>query len=263
MAHPNGSDDESQTPADQPRVERVRFDGQDAWCKRPEAARSSIFTSLHRILDRVLPKVMRSTNAVGGIDALHGEAKRLRVFDVKGLPVPKVLQETEEHLVLSDCGAQLRGHMRVSSDAAEKTRLIAQALEVLVSIHQAGLAHGRPFLKDMTLSNEGAIYVLDLEEDPIARMPLADAQARDVYLFLLSCAEFQDDPKQGLKRVLGTYLTNAPKEVAPRLIALCNSLRVLRWIIRGTGATLFTHDAHGAYWAARVLEGVADLDVAD
>ncbi|SMX44230.1 phosphotransferase [Octadecabacter ascidiaceicola] len=249
--------------ADKPRVERVCFDGQDAWVKRPEGARSSIFTSLHRVLDRIFPKAMQSTNAVGGMEALHGEAARLRLFATKGLPVPTVLDETDAHLVLSDCGIQLRGHMRAISDVAERERLMEQALDVLVKIHQSGLAHGRPFLKDMTLSETGEISVLDLEEDPVQRMPLEDAQARDIYLFLLSCAEFKDDPKAGLKRLLDSYLADAPKDVAQRLIALCKSLRVWRWIMRGTGATMLADDVRGAYWAARVLEGVSKSDVAD
>ena len=263
MTPPIESSEIVEPSADKPRVERVHFDGQDAWCKRPEEARSNIFTSLHRVLDRILPSVMQSTNAVGGMDALRGEAKRLRVFDAAGLPVPKVLQETTEHLILTDCGVQLRGHMRANSDGAEKKWLMAQALDVLVAIHQSGHAHGRPFLKDMTLSISKELYVLDLEEDPVERMSLEDAQARDIYLFLLSCAEFEDDPKTGLTQLLSNYLAEAPNGVAPRLIALCKSLRVWRWIMRGTGSTMLADDVRGAYWAARVLESVANSDMAD
>ncbi|HCP82343.1 MAG TPA: hypothetical protein DIT67_12460 [Octadecabacter sp.] len=63
--------------------------------------------------------------------------------------------------------------------------------------------------------------------------------------------------------MLNNCLADAPNEVASRLIALCKSLRVWRWIMRGTGATMLAHDVHGAYWAARVLEGVVNSDVAD
>jgi len=108
----------SSKPADQsaPRVEKTIFAGQDAWIKRPEAERSTFFSGLHRLLARALPKVLRPTNAVGGMAALTAEAARLRDFRSAGLPVPEVLEETSAHIVLADCGPKLRTLLRKTPD---------------------------------------------------------------------------------------------------------------------------------------------------
>ncbi|MCF2870860.1 hypothetical protein L0664_07255 [Octadecabacter sp. G9-8] len=246
------------------RVEKTTFAGRDAWIKRPEAERSTFFSGLHRVLARVLPKVLRPTNAVGGMAALRGEAARLRDFHAAGLPVPEVLDETGDHIVLADCGVTLRSQLRAITDTAERARLIKAAQDVLVQVHHSGRAHGRPFVKDMTISaDDGQIYLLDLEEDPCGHMAVADAQARDVWLFLMSCAEFYDNPGAGLRDQLAVFIADLPDVVGPRLVALGRGLRPFRRIIGVTGTASLSHDVAGAYWSARALEGLAHSNVAD
>lgn len=77
-----------------PRVERIVFEGRDAWIKRPEPERSTFFSGLHRVSSRALPRVLRPTNALDGPAALRAEAARLRDFHAAGLPVPEVLEDT-------------------------------------------------------------------------------------------------------------------------------------------------------------------------
>jgi tRNA A-37 threonylcarbamoyl transferase component Bud32 len=239
-------------------VERTVFDGQDAWIKRPEGQRSTFFSGLHRVLSRALPKALRPTNAVGGIAALADEAARLRDFHRAGLPVPQVLEETADHIVLADCGATLRTHLRGLKDATARAHMLDVARDVLVQVHRSGRAHGRPFVKDMTIGVSGSdIHLLDLEEDPCAHMDLMDAQARDVWLFLMSCAEFYDDPQKGLRNQLDMFLSALPTEMKPRLIALGRGLRPFRWIIGVTRAKGLSRDVGGAYWSARALEDLA------
>jgi tRNA A-37 threonylcarbamoyl transferase component Bud32 len=246
------------------RVEKTTFAGRDAWIKRPEAERSTFFSGLHRVLARALPKVLRPTNAAGGMAALQGEAARLRGFHAAGLPVPEVLEETGEHIVLADCGVTLRNQLRATKDTAERARLIKAAQDVLVQVHHSGRAHGRPFVKDMTVSADGGqICLLDLEEDPCAHMAVADAQARDVWLFLMSCAEFHDDPDAGLRDQLAVFIADLPDAIAPRLVALGRGLRPFRWIIGVTRTASLSRDVAGAYWSARALEGLAQSNVAN
>jgi hypothetical protein len=237
------------------------FEGRDAWIKRPEAERSTVLSGLHRIVGRLLPKVLRPTNAVGGAAALKAEAARLRDFHVAGLPVPEVLEEADDHIVLADCGATLRTHLKAMPDLDEQARLIQAAQDVLVQVHRSGRAHGRPFLKDMTLGPDGPtnvqIHLLDLEEDPCALMDVADAQARDIWLFMMSCAEFYDDPQAGLRDQLATLLKVLPETMVPRLIALSRGLKPFRRLIGITRTSDISRDVAGAYWAARTLEDLA------
>ena len=74
-----------ETPPLLPRVEQTIFDGQPAWIKRPEETRSSRFVILHKILQHIMPKVLHPTGALGGMDAIRQEAKRLEIFDAASL----------------------------------------------------------------------------------------------------------------------------------------------------------------------------------
>jgi hypothetical protein len=153
-----------------PRVERIVFEGRDAWIKRPEPERSTFFSGLHRVLSRALPRVLRPTNALDGPAALRAEAARLRDFHAAGLPVPEVLEDTGQHIVLSACGATLRAHLRATSNAAERLRLMHAAQDVLVRVLLSGRAHGRPFVQDMTLGPDGGTSICLISKKTPARI---------------------------------------------------------------------------------------------
>ena len=88
-------------------------------------------------------------------------------------------------------------------------------------------------------------------------MDLLDAQARDVWLFLMSCAEFHEGPEAALPRQLTAFLAALPADIKPRLIALGRGLRPFRRIIGVTRTASISHDVAGAYWSARTLEALA------
>ncbi len=237
-----------------PRVEKISFDGQVAWVKRPEATRSNSFVFFHKIVERVLPKVLRHTGALGGMDAIRDEAKRLTIFKDAGLPVPSILALTDDSLTLSSAGDQLREVLRQTSDATQRYQLLQQAMKSLSTVHNANLCHGRPFVKDMTLNDAGDMFWIDLEEDPCTRMSLKDAQARDVWLVLVSFTEFCEDPLKDLSSLLAFYTSQSRVEIDSNLRQLGKSLRPLRWIISSLRLRNLSRDVTGAYWAIRVLE---------
>lgn len=241
------------------RIERIELNGRTAWRKRPEATRSSFYTTLHRVLSATLPQALQPTNAAGGIASLHAEAARLRHFAEAGVSVPEVLEETDSFITLGDCGPQLRGVLRNTAEFDARLKLMQHAMRSLADLHAKGLAHGRPFLKDMTLNKtpdapQGQIYLLDLEEDPTATMNLEDAQARDVWLLLSSCAEFCDDPEAVLCDLLALYQTKAPSGLTDALRRLGRSLRPLRRLVGAVRAINISNDVRGSYWAIRTLE---------
>ena len=243
-----------ETPPLLPRVEQTIFDGQPAWIKRPEETRSSRFVILHKILQHIMPKVLHPTGALGGMDAIRQEAKRLEIFGAASLPVPKVLALTEGSVVLSDTGKQLRGVLSGITDAQLKLAMLERAMRGLVAVHAAGFSHGRPFLKDMTVGADDTLHFLDLEEDPTARMSLADAQARDVWLLLSSCTEFCEEPFQDLNHLLNIYFSECQGDIPVNLFALGKALRPYRRIISVLRVKDVSKDVTGAYWSVRVLE---------
>ncbi|MFT5344072.1 MAG: hypothetical protein ACI9BH_003297, partial [Paracoccaceae bacterium] len=176
-----------------PRIAKTQFEGAPAWIKRPEEQRSNIFSFLHRILSLFLPAALQPTGARGGMSSLRDEAARLKTFKAAAVRVPDVLEITDDHIVLSDCGPQLRGVLQDTTDRQDRQALLEMAVRNLADLHAQGLTHGRPHLKDMTLLG-GQIYLLDLEEDPLAVMQLGYAQARDIWLVLASSTEYCESP---------------------------------------------------------------------
>ena len=237
-----------------PRVEKISFKGEPAWIKRPEPERKDSLVLLHKALEYVLPQVLHRTGASGGIEAIKDEAVRLKIFEAASLPVPKILALTDDALILSSTGNQLRKTLRDNQNKPEHVALLRLAMEGLKSIHEAGLCHGRPFLKDMTVDANGKLYFLDLEEDPRAKMSLQDAQARDVWMLLASCTEFCSDPLHELAALLKYYTSNSSTDIVSNLRALGKGLRPFRFIISALHIKNLSQDITGAYWSAKILE---------
>ena len=239
------------------RTERTIFENQSAWIKRPEPARGSMYVPLHQLLRVVLPTALHPTNSTGGMAGLRREAERLQEFFAAGLPVPEVLCVGEDQIILSDCGKSLRVHMENLTDQSALPDLITRALDLLTDIHVAGLAHGRPHLKDYLIEPEtGALSILDFEEDPTATMSLADAQARDFWLFLGAVCEFHEAPEAVLRGLIEQYSQKAPDDTKQALKKLAKALRPFRRLIGFLRAERLGRDVHGTYWATRVLETV-------
>ncbi len=188
---------------------------------------------------------------------MHAEAARLQQFADSSINVPEVLEKTDTYITLADCGMQLDSFLRAQADPDVRVRLLKQAVRTIGPLHSKGLVHGRPKLKDMTLKGAAdastpTIYLLDLEEDPTAVMSARNAQARDVWLLLASCAEFYEEPKAGLHKLIEVYRTTMAADLAPELRALARSRRIVRRLIEILRLT----DIRGSYWATRVLQAV-------
>lgn len=211
------------------------------------------------MLGPVLPTILQPTGAPGGIDGLHAEASRLQRFADIGVRVPEVLEKTDDFITLADCGPQLRAVVREETDRGSRSRMLERAMRTLASLHDMGLAHGRPCLRDMTLwrtveAPDGVIYLLDLEEDPVAVMSVEDAQARDVWLLLASCVEFCADPEGDLHDLLAVYRKERAADPGVALRAMGRGLRPVRRIVGAVWATDMSNDVRGTYWATRTLE---------
>jgi hypothetical protein len=164
--------------------------GRRIWVKRAGPPKRLVWHRLQKILALALRlPVLRPTVAPGGPETLAREAARLRAFAARGVSVPRILAGDHGLLVLSDQGPSLAAALSGARDDAEASALLRDAARALSALHEKNLVHGRPYVRDMTWDGAN-IGFLDLEEDPAAVMPLADAQARDVFLFLSSAAKY-------------------------------------------------------------------------
>jgi tRNA A-37 threonylcarbamoyl transferase component Bud32 len=235
------------------RCGRLALDDQIVWVKQPEPRKGNRWNRLHAVVSRFFGDMMRSTAGSGGADALHAEAERLRQARSLGVPVPEVLHDGDDALMQSDCGEPLAARLRRQADAASREALLTAAIRALADLHRLGLCHGRPFIKDMTI-RDGVIHLLDFEEDPLRVMPLARAQARDVWLFLQSASRYTDGDGFMLVRVLRAWNPPDADPVWAELARLARVLRPLRTLAQRLPARVGGSDLHAAVAANRALE---------
>lgn len=239
-----------------PRTERTVYLGQPAWIKRAEPARRSVFIHLHWLLRPLLPSVLWPTNSVGGMEGLHAEAERLAAFGAAGLSVPAVLMVAEDHLVLSDTGEPL--HCTLVESGSDRLYWIKKALDVLIRVHLAGFAHGRPYIKDFTIAPDSRnVSLLDLEEDSAGSTLLPDAQARDFWLFLVSCSHYFPNEDEILRELYRYYCAKSSPDLPAALARLGKSLRAYRRLIGVLHAQRLTGEVACAYRASLTLETCA------
>ncbi|TDH37978.1 serine/threonine protein phosphatase [Pseudohoeflea suaedae] len=190
------------------------------WVKRFGIERVRLVQRAHAALSPLIPvAALRSAALADPAAQLEREQRKLEAFASAGIPVPRIVLKGDRALVFSDTGADVQKRLRALVEAGETElaeELILRIASSLGAVHAAGLCHGRPHPRDMFVAGNGRIGFYDFEEEPEARMPLADAQARDVWLlFMQICA---DPPKpETPERALAAYRAAAPLGVLPRV----------------------------------------------
>lgn len=169
-------------------------EGRTLWIKRPARPKARIWHHIQKLVAMVsdLP-ILRATVSDGGSHSLKMEAERLTQFKKSGFHVPDVLAVYDDIMVMTDAGAQLRAHLDQITDTETRTANLKSAVNALADLHKAGLAHGRPYVRDMTWDGK-KVGFLDLEENPVLVMPLATAQARDLWIFLSAASRYARRP---------------------------------------------------------------------
>lgn len=172
------------------RVFPLLWAGRRIWIKQAVRPKAKSWHRLQRFVATLtrIP-MLRPTVSPGGKAGLASEAETLYALTRAGILVPDLLEVTDGWIAIGDNGAILQTVISDAVKAGDDARvadLIAMAGSALADLHESGFTHGAPLLRNMTIRNDGRIGFIDFEEDPNKRMPLPDAQARDILLFLFS-----------------------------------------------------------------------------
>lgn len=205
-------------------IASAAIEGQKIWVKRASKSKKTFWHILQGGCAKIFNQPMIAPTVIkGGAEIFAAEIQKLKDFKAAGILVPEVLAADSKILVMSDLGEPL-DHVLNGKDAAEKQEILMQAVGALLNLHQKGLVHGKPYLRDMVLSATGEIGFLDLEENPQNFMTLPQAQARDIWLFLCFAAKQARDKRNKYKyhpqliiTLFQFYLDSAPSEVLVEL----------------------------------------------
>lgn len=116
-------------------------------------------------------------------DCLTKEIQTLTYFASRQAPVPQLLAYGKHFFVVDDVGRTAIAWQEDSSLSQQlKLQILFDCLHALIQLHQTGLVHGRPVLRDMTWQ-EGKVTFIDLEAYPVEQ-DLLWRKTKDVMMFL-------------------------------------------------------------------------------
>ena len=213
------------------RVFALRWKNRRIWIKQAVPAKQKGWHHLQRFLANITGiALLRPTVSPGGKEGLETEANTLRKLSEQGILVPDLVGVAENWIAIGDNGGILQTRIEDyirAGDHDAVTKLIDAAGKGLAKLHQAGVAHGAPLLRNLTIRDDDKIGFIDFEEDPNERMPIIDAQARDILLFVFSIQrEFKKRPEL-LRAGWRAYVDQAGFD-APQMVPLRKIVKVLR-----------------------------------
>jgi len=193
-------------------VELITLDGRSAWLKRYGGGQRWLaLRALDGIARRLDAQALRPPPHHAGAHAKQVELRRLSELESQGVPVPAVLGEGSDTLILDDQGPTLASHLRTAqADPQRLDALAATAARAIHDAHRRGAYLGQPLPRNMTFDGE-RIGFIDFEEDPLEVMTLQQAQARDWLMFSYGASRYYARRPQALAAVLkGTLASEDP-----------------------------------------------------
>ena len=191
------------------RTTRIALDGQECWLKRREEL------SLRWRLQKGDPR-----------RAFERERAALQLLGAQGQPVPPLLAQGEDYFVIGDCGTSLARMLRSTDNpGTDREAVLRAAGHALAQLHGAGVAHGRPSVKDIC-HRDGRVAFIDFERFVPPPAPLA-ALRNDLLIFVSSAYAFAQHDAPEIAAACSAYRDRAPDGVWEAASRLC---RRLRWI---------------------------------
>jgi tRNA A-37 threonylcarbamoyl transferase component Bud32 len=202
----------------------IEWRGQKVWVKITAPYNYYGWHRVQKAIARLLVNPMLlPTVSVGGQAGLAYEFERLHELREKGLPVAKPIALTEGWFATGDMGTPLQDLLDHQDDEGQRERTLKDGAEALARLHKAGEWHGSGQVRDLVQTKDG-IGFIDFEEDLMAVMSLAQAQARDLLLFLISTARYAKGQNNPIPQALAAYAAIAPGTVWPEI-------RRLSWLL--------------------------------
>ncbi|WP_394691175.1 serine/threonine protein phosphatase [Hoeflea sp.] len=243
------------------RITSINVSGRRVWIKRFDIEPLAFAKRLHWLVSPVLfPVFLRGSKPALGEAGVERECSKMAAFQAAGFQTPDVIYRSGATLILSDVSPVLTEQLAGASEQ-ERRELLPVLFAALGRIHGAGLVHGRPHLRDISI-REGKTFFFDFEEAPETTMPLADAQARDLWLVMLPVVAAEPDADQ-CRLFLRAWLDIAPVAAILALRRFLGFCRPVLGLARLVPVSLQGGDLRRFLGAARFLvAAISDMDSA-
>lgn len=147
------------------------------------------------------------------------------------LLVPEILVLTPDYMVTKDGGRTLKNWLDSDMPEEDKEQLLEETGRALCSLHQAGIVHGRPALRDITWK-EGNFTFLDWENRMLTK-DIEEQKAVDLILLLHGLAR-EDYREEGhrMEALDRGYLVQGGEKTRENAIRLFRRHGVLYRIVK-------------------------------
>ncbi|MGC7589334.1 protein kinase family protein [Bisgaard Taxon 46] len=160
--------------------------------------------------------------------AFQNEINTLINFAKSGAPVPQLLLTGEDFLVLKDAGPTLADWVENPAvPENEKQHILSEGLKALLALHQKGLVHGRPAIRDMAWNGK-QIRFIDLETHHEAS---AQKQVYDLVIFIHSLCRSKVISDIEVKRIVSELAQQADTYIWQQVLHLMQKYRFLYYLL--------------------------------
>lgn len=229
---------------DQERVVMLKTTGgQRYWLKKSAPNRGfwryqalNLFSLLSRL------PLLKAVPQQGGRTALNTEIRRIKQLSKVGIEVPNLVAQAADWLLLQDLGDSAVGFFKDSSvSKLQKQSLLRACLQAMRSLHDEQLYLSQAFVRNLIVIKQQPWHIgfIDFEDDPLEVMDLAQAQARDLLLFVDSVARFFMHDQAFFKNCIDEFLCDHNPQVKQWLR---QTVVRLNWVTRVPLQRYLGHD---------------------
>jgi len=211
------------------RIERVRADtGEVYWLKKSTPARGMFrYHALNLFSKLFRAPLLKAVPQKGEQTALDLEAERITSLKKRGILVPELMAKEPGWILLKDLGVSIIDDFKQNRhDMPRIRKLFADCLDGIKQLHKQDQYMSQGFVRNMLKIKEDPAQIgfIDFEDDPLTVMNLAQAQARDLILFINSTARFFIKDSKFFQQQIHKFIDGHNPEVIVNIFKTNNSL---------------------------------------
>ena len=196
------------------RIISFDFSGRKYWLKQPE--------QLHGRM-RLLKSHPES--------ALEHETEQLQQLAQHSAPVPEIIYAEHGCLVLEDAGPTLKQWIsRHDISIAMRRQILLDSAEALAKLHQLGLAHGRPALRDISWQ-QGKVKFIDFEATA-SNKGLPYQHMRDLLVYIHSLYRYLGPKNALIAEVIAKYRQSGGEHIWQQCRTFLSSWQWLYYLLK-------------------------------
>lgn len=221
----------------------VSDDGSKYWLKKSIPAKGFFRYHMLNLFSKMMRlSLLKAVPQPGGQQALETEVRRLTELSKAGFLVPKIICKDTHFLLLEDIGESVVDEFKSYHDEPSTIRnLFVGCLSAIKQLHKQDMYMSQGFVRNIlkTSSQPLQFGFIDFEDDPLTVMSLAEAQARDLLLFVNSTARFFVKDSVFFKQSIAKFLDGHKPAVIDHLQ---NASQRMMWITKVPLQKFLGHD---------------------